>query len=103
MDGVPGLTFRGIMPGETFTYRFPDQAGRHLLVSQPQRHQLQTGHVGALLLVPRETEPYATTAITSDPLTDWTDEDPMTIVSNLKQQTDYYNYQQRTLARLSTT
>src|SRR5260370_10491442 len=23
MDGVPGLTFRGIMPGETFTYRFP--------------------------------------------------------------------------------
>jgi FtsP/CotA-like multicopper oxidase with cupredoxin domain len=23
MDGVPGLTFRGIMPGETFVYRFP--------------------------------------------------------------------------------
>jgi FtsP/CotA-like multicopper oxidase with cupredoxin domain len=23
MDGVPGLTFRGIKPGETFTYRYP--------------------------------------------------------------------------------
>ena len=23
MDGVPGLTFKGIMPGETFVYRFP--------------------------------------------------------------------------------
>ena len=23
MDGVPGLTFHGIAPGETFTYRFP--------------------------------------------------------------------------------
>jgi len=23
MDGVPGLTFPGIRPGETFTYEFP--------------------------------------------------------------------------------
>ncbi|WP_148315262.1 multicopper oxidase domain-containing protein, partial [Acetobacter aceti] len=23
MDGVPGLSFGGIAPGETFTYRFP--------------------------------------------------------------------------------
>ena len=23
MDGVPGLTFAGIAPGETFTYRIP--------------------------------------------------------------------------------
>jgi FtsP/CotA-like multicopper oxidase with cupredoxin domain len=30
MDGVPGLAFRGIMPGETFTYRFPvRQAGTY--------------------------------------------------------------------------
>ena len=26
-DGVPGLTFHGIMPGETFTYRFPIKQG----------------------------------------------------------------------------
>ncbi len=30
-------------------------------------------------------------------LSDWTDEDPTTIVANLKQQSDYYNRQQRTL------
>ena len=35
MDGVPGLTFPGIKPGETFTYRFPVRQGRDLLVSQP--------------------------------------------------------------------
>ena len=30
MDGVPGLSFRGIMPGETFTYRIPvKQAGSY--------------------------------------------------------------------------
>ncbi len=30
-------------------------------------------------------------------LSDWTDQDPETIVSNLKQQSDYYNHGQRTL------
>jgi CopA family copper-resistance protein len=30
-------------------------------------------------------------------LTDWTDEEPMTVVSNLKQQSDYYNKNRRTL------
>ncbi len=29
-------------------------------------------------------------------LSDWTDEDPMTVVANLKQQSDYYNHQRRT-------
>ena len=33
MDGVPGVSFAGIEPGTTFTYRFPVQAKRHLLVS----------------------------------------------------------------------
>ena len=27
MDGVPGLSFRGIAPGETFLYRFPVRPG----------------------------------------------------------------------------
>ena len=35
MDGVPGISYAGIKPGETFTYRFPSQAKWYLLVSQP--------------------------------------------------------------------
>ena len=30
-------------------------------------------------------------------LSDWTDNDPETIFSNLKQQSDYYNFHQRTV------
>ena len=97
MDGVPGLTFRGIMPGETFTYRFPIRQSGTYWYHSHSGDQLQTGTLGALLLVPREKEPYPYDRDYVIALTDWTDENPMTIVSNLKQQSDYYDYQQRTL------
>ena len=97
MDGVPGLSFRGIMPGETFTYRFPiRQAGTYWYHSHSGMQE-QTGMFGALLLVPREKEPYAFDRDYVIVLSDWTDEDPMMIVSNLKQQSDYYNFQRRTV------
>ena len=97
MDGVPGLSFRGIMPGETFTYRFPvKQSGTYWYHSHSGGQEM-TGMFGALLLVPREKEPYAYDREYVVHLSDWSDEDPMTIVSNLKQQSDYYNFQQRTL------
>ena len=97
MDGVPGLTFRGIMPGETFTYRFPvKQAGTYWYHSHSGMQE-QTGLYGALMLVPRDKEPYSYDREYVVVLSDWTDEDPMQIVSNLKQQSDYYNFQRRTL------
>ena len=97
MDGVPGLTFAGIKPGETFTYRFPiKQAGTYWYHSHSGMQE-QTGLYGALLLVPRSKEPYAYDRDYVIVLSDWTDEDPMMIISNLKQQSDYYNFQQRTL------
>jgi CopA family copper-resistance protein len=97
MDGVPGLTFRGIMPGETFIYRFPiRQAGTYWYHSHSGMQE-QTGLYGALILEPRVREPYAYQREFVVMLTDWTDEDPMTVVSNLKQQGDYYNYSRRTL------
>ncbi len=98
MDGVPGLTFRGIMPGESFTYRFPVRQGGTYWYHSHSGDQEQTGMFGALLLSPREKEPYAYDRDYVITLSDWTDEDPMAIVSNLKQQPDYYDYQQRTLA-----
>ena len=97
MDGVPGLTFRGIMPGETFTYRFPiRQAGTYWYHSHSGMQE-QTGLYGPLILEPRGKEPYSYQRDHVVMLSDWTDEDPMTVMSNLKQQSDYYNYNQRTL------
>jgi len=96
-DGVPGLTFGGISPGETFTYRFPIlQAGTYWYHSHSGMQE-QTGLYGALVLMPREPQPYRYDRDYAVMLSDWTDEDPLTIVSNLKQQSDYYNYHQRTV------
>lgn len=97
MDGVPGLTFKGIMPGETFTYRFPIiQSGTYWYHSHSGMQE-QTGLYGPLILEPKAKEPYAYDRDYAVMLSDWTDEDPMTVLSNLKQQSDYYNYGQRTL------
>src|SRR5215469_6999262 len=97
MDGVPGLTFRGIMPGETFTYRFPVRQSGTYWYHSHSGDQEQTGMFGALMLSPQQKEPYAYDREYVVMLSDWTDEDPMVILSNLKQQPDYYDYQQRTL------
>jgi CopA family copper-resistance protein len=97
MDGVPGLTFKGIMPGETFTYRFPIvQSGTYWYHSHSGMQE-QTGLYGPLIFEPKVKETYAYDRDYVVMLSDWTDEDPMTVVSNLKQQGDYYNYGQRTL------
>jgi CopA family copper-resistance protein len=96
MDGVPGLTFRGIEPGETFTYRFPVQQSGTFWYHSHSGMQEQTGLYGPLIISPRSPEPYAYDREYVVMLSDWTDEDPMTVVSNLKQQNDYYNFQQRT-------
>ena len=103
MDGVPGLSFRGIMPGETFTYRFPvKQTGTYWYHSHSGMQE-QMGLHGALVLLPREgaADPHAFDREHVVVLTDWTDENPMTIVANLKQQGDYYNYCQRTVGDLA--
>ena len=97
MDGVPGLSFRGIAPGQTFTYRFPvRQAGTYWYHSHSGMQE-QTGLYGPLILEPRGREPYGYERDYVVMLSDWTDEDPMTVVSHLKQQSDYYNYGRRTL------
>ena len=97
MDGVPGLTFKGIMPGETFTYRFPIvQSGTYWYHSHSGMQE-QTGLYGPLIFEPRAKEPYAYDREYTVVLSDWTDEDPMAVVANLKQQGDYYNYGRRTV------
>ncbi|MDQ2859482.1 MAG: copper resistance system multicopper oxidase [Pseudomonadota bacterium] len=97
MDGVPGLTFPGIMTGETFTYRFPVKQGGTYWYHSHSGMQEQTGLYGPLILEPAAPPPYAYERDHVILLSDWTDEDPMTVVSNLKMRGDYYNFHRRTL------
>ena len=97
MDGVPGLSFRGVMPGETFTYRFPVvQAGSYWYHSHSGMQE-QMGLYGAMVIAPKggEAHPYDREHVVL--LSDWTDEDPMAVMANLKQQSNYYNLHERTV------
>ena len=97
MDGVPGLSFNGIAPGETFIYRFPvHQSGTYWYHSH-SGFQEQTGVDGPIVIVPKGGYAQAFDRDYVVFLSDWSDESPDTIVSNLKFQSDYYNYGQRTV------
>jgi CopA family copper-resistance protein len=92
MDGVPGLSFDGIAPGETFVYRFPlRQSGTYWYHSH-SRFQEQTGLYGALIVDPADAPRYSSDRDYVVMLNDWTDEDPEHIYAKLKKQSDYYNY-----------
>lgn len=100
MDGVPGLSFAGIQPGETFTYRFPIvQSGTYWCHSH-SGGQEQQGVYAAFVI-----EPYKKDSIVSDQdhvvlLSDWTFESPMTLIAKLKKQSTYFNYQRKTVGKL---
>ena len=96
MDGVPGLSFAGIAPGETFVYRIPVRQNGTYWYHSHSRFQEQTGIVGALIIEPRDAEPIEFDREYAVLLTDWTDENPDTVYANLKKQSDYYNYNKRT-------
>jgi len=97
MDGVPGLSFPGIASGKTFLYRIPVvQSGTYWYHSH-SRFQEQTGLLGALIVERREKDSIEFDKEYVIFLSDWTDTNPETIFSNLKQQSDYYNYHRLTL------
>jgi len=92
MDGVPGLSFDGIAPGETFVYRFAlKQSGTYWYHSH-SRFQEQTGLFGALVIEPSEPPRYPADRDYVVMLNDWTDENPEHIFAKLKKQSDYYNH-----------
>ena len=97
MDGVPGLSFDGIAPGETFLYRFPLRQSGTYWYHGHSGFQEQVGLAGAIVIDPAEghAQPFDREHILM--LSDWTDEDPARMLSNLKFQSDYYNRGRRTL------
>ncbi|MCW4592156.1 copper resistance system multicopper oxidase [Gluconacetobacter entanii] len=100
MDGVPGLSFAGIAPGQTFTYRFRlHQSGTYWYHSH-SGFQEQKGLYGAIIIDPKHGERHHCDREYVMLLSDWTDVDPADIVSNLKFDSDYYNFRQRTVGTL---
>lgn len=100
MDGVPGISFEGIAPGETFTYRFPVRQNGTYWYHSHSGMQEQLGHYGQLILEPAEADPVAYDVEYAVVLSDWTHQDPHTVMRKLKTMEGYYNFQRPTLANL---
>ncbi len=100
MDGVPGVSFPGIPPGETFVYRFRvNQWGTYWYHSH-SRFQEQVGLYGPIVIEPRGGERHAADREHVVMFSDWTDTDPEHIYRLLKVYSSYYNFGQQTLADL---
>ena len=97
MDGVPGLSFRGIHPGEAYLYRFEVRQGGTYWYHSHSGFQEQRGLYGPLVIDPIEPEPFKYDREHIVMLTDWTDEDPARVFAKLKKQSDYYNRNRRTV------
>ena len=97
MDGVPGISFPGIKPGETFTYRFTAKQSGTYWYHSHSGLQEQAGVYGPLVIEPAKKEAFRFDRDYVVMLSDWTDEKPETVFRKLKLKSDYYNYNQRTL------
>jgi len=97
MDGVPGLSFHGIRPRGTYVYRFKVRQGGTYWYHSHSGFQEQQGLYGPLIIDPREPEPFKYDREQIVMLSDWTDEDPERVFAKLKKQSDYYNFNQRTV------
>ncbi len=100
MDGVPGLSFDGIAPGSSYTYRFKVRQHGTYWYHSHSSLQEQTGVYGPLIIDPAQPEARRCERDYVVMLSDWSDEDPRRIKSRLKKQSNYYNFHQRTLVDL---
>jgi CopA family copper-resistance protein len=93
MDGVPGISFPGIKPKETFTYDFlVRQAGTYWYHSHSGLQE-QQGHYGPLIIDPAGAEPVKYDRDYILLLSDFTTLDPHFIMSRLRTGEGYFNPQ----------
>lgn len=101
MDGVPGLSFAGIKPGEIFEYTFDvKQSGTYWYHSH-SGFQEQKGMYGAIIIDPKDpdvySDDYAYDREHTVILSDWMDEKPAEVYHKLKKKSHYYNTRERTV------
>ena len=100
MDGVPGVSFPGIRPGETFHYEFPiKQSGTYWYHSHSGMQEAM-GHYGPIVIDPAGVDPVQASREHVIVLSDWSPVHPHVQLKRLKQMGGYYNMQKQTLADL---
>ena len=100
MDGVPGVSFPGIRPGETFVYEFPIRHAGTFWYHSHSNLQEQLGHYGPLIFDPAGGDPVAYDREHVLVLSDWSFMHPHTMMRKLKQEGGYFNRQNLTLSGL---
>ncbi len=98
MDGVPGISFPGIKPGQTFTYEFPIRQSGTYWYHSHSGLQEQQGHYGPLIIDPAGAEPVQYDREFILLLSEFTPLDPHFIMDRLRKGEGYFNYQQTSWA-----
>ena len=100
MDGVPGVSFPGIPPGQTFVYEFPlIQSGTYWYHSHSGLQEAQ-GHYAPIVIDPAGPDPVQSDREHVIVLADHSEMHPHLIFKRLKQQGGVFNYQRQTIAGL---
>lgn len=97
MDGVPGLSFAGIEPNDTYVYTFKVKQNGTYWYHSHSGLQEQEGVYGAIIIDAKEPEPFTYDREHIVMLTDWTDENAHSVMNKLKKQSDYYNFNKPTV------
>lgn len=99
-DGVPYLTTPPIEPGHTQKYEFPlKQSGTYWYHSHTMLQE-QSGVYGSIVIEPKEeTLEYDKELVMV--LSDWTNENPMSVLRFLKRGTEWYNWRKGTATPLN--
>lgn len=96
MDGVPGVSFAGIKPGETFVYKFPVvQNGTYWCHSHSGGQELK-GVYAPFIIDPKDKDPVQFDREYIVLLSDWSFLEPTEIIEKLKAQSTYFNYERQT-------
>jgi CopA family copper-resistance protein len=98
MDGVPGISFPGILPKQTFTYEFPiKQFGTYWYHSHSGLQE-QLGHYGPMIIDPAGAEPAPFDREHVIVFSDWTFMHPHQVIAKVKNEGGYFNRQKQTLS-----
>lgn len=100
MDGVPGVSFPGIRPGETFHYEFPIIQSGTFWYHSHSNLQEAMGHYGPLIIDPAGPDPVAWDREHVIVLSDWSFLHPHEILDRLKKSPGYFNRSRTTLSGL---
>jgi FtsP/CotA-like multicopper oxidase with cupredoxin domain len=100
MDGVPGVSFPGIRPGETFVYEFPvAQSGTYWYHSHSGLQEAE-GHYAPIVIEPASGDPIESDREHVVVLADHSEMHPHLLFKRLKQQGGVFNYQRQTISSL---